>query len=559
MALPNLAGLSLGPPTGPMAVYGIPTYPGDEDDDRETNPSASKQRRGAAGQSLPGLVVYKPEEDNPKDPFTQQPFIPGQWVYKTPTNVPGQPHYNTPTNYDPWMLEQYWAHQEPTWRPWPEDGPLQKYVKDPLGALIPYAEYEALAQWVNDPNNKKPESPPASPFNAAQYVHQPPMVQPPQPPVDPMEGMLAAEPDLHPSTWRNLRYQPFQELVLVLTGRQDLQEFRMGNLLANWLSTLRSYYNWQGHLPAGQFSDLRWSSGFKNGEFDIGWTIDHLIPSAGAERTAPGMVNEGHLVRSNHIVVTFRPWDLPAAYFADFGEVRNAMIGALRDGLNPTRAVRNEELANLIPAISHTEFYVSVNVMPSNAGGNQYSVRMEISPRLLAAFMGLGGIGRANVDYPTTAELVANHYGVPTGERSFVPYPPDWATGEPDPRVGPGALRASEATWNSIVTRITSMLHNFMIRMSAHQYASDGDPASTRTLFLASPVTRAIVRGHERNLLPTYPEAALAQFLSTVHAAETWYETTPGPRGSGLVRHIRAKELSVPFWVAEDIARVPSQ
>jgi len=528
-----------------MAVYGIPTYPGDEDDDRAPNTRARKQRRGKAGQSLPGLVVYKPEEGHPIDPITQQPFAPGQTVYKTPEDG---------INYDPYALYMLWSMNR-------AEG------KETLDAtnnkVLPESEFQGLSEWVEA--HPKPMSSPITPIDWTKVsVFQNPRnadgtehVPPPQPDVDPMEGMLAAGDNLDPSTWRNLHYQPFQDLVLVLSGRRDDGEFRMGNILANWLSTLRSY-SIRGDLPAGQFSDLRWSSGFKNGEFEIDWTIEQLIPSAGAERTAPGMVNEGNIVRRNEIVVTFRPWDLP---IADSGEVRKAMIGALRDGLNPRSAVSDGELARLIPAIDHNEFNVIVNAMPSNGGGIQYSVRMEIAPRLLAVFTGLiGNIGVANVDYPTTAELVANHYGVPTGEWSFVPYPPDWAMGEPDPRVGPGALRASEATWNRIVTRITSMLHNFMIRTSAHQYASDGDPARTRTLFLASPVHHAIVRGHERNLLPKYPEAAMAEFLSSgVNAANTWYETAPGPRGSGLTRHIRAKELTVPFWVAEDIARVPSQ
>ena len=549
MSLPSLAGLSLGPPTGPMAQYGkqILEPPSQE--------SGGKRQRGDGGLAVQVFQWVPEEGDNPICPITRQPFVPGQWVYKTPAN-PANPEAK-PTNYDPYALDQYWAHQTP----------VMGFLHDTLRNPIPVEEWNnpvnGLAAWVQA--HPKPESPAESPFEAAQYVHKPPknddgtdFVQRPQPDVDPMEGMLAAEPALDPSTWRNLSYEQFQDLVRVLTGRRDDGEFRMGNLLVNWLSTLRSYYNWQEHLPAGEFSDLRWSSGFKNGEFEIDWNIEQLIPSAGAERTAPGMVNEGHLVQRNHIVVTFRPWDLPTAYFADFGEVRNAMIGALRDGLNPHRAVSDGELARLIPAIHTSEFNVIVNVVPYNAGGNQYSVRMEISPRLLAAFR-LGRIGLANVDYPTTAELVANHYGVPTGERCFVPYPPDWTMGEPDPSVGPGALRASEKTWNSIVTRITSMLHNFMIRTSAHQYARDGDPARTRTLFLASPVQRAIVRGHERNLLPKYPEAALADYLATVNAADTWYEMEPGPRGSDMVRHIHAKELTVPFWIAEDTARVPSQ
>ena len=179
--LPNLAGLSLGPPTGPMARYGKEVF---------EPPAQGKRQKGEGGLTVI-VSRWEPEEGNPKDPFTQKHFIPGQWVYKTPTDVPGEPRYKTPTNYDPWMLEQYWAHQEPIWRPWPVQGPLRRYVKDPLGAMIPYEEYEALAKWVNDPNNKKPASPEDdSPFNPADYVHKPPMVQPPQPPVDVMEGML---------------------------------------------------------------------------------------------------------------------------------------------------------------------------------------------------------------------------------------------------------------------------------------------------------------------------------------------------------------------------------
>ena len=75
--LPSLAGLSLGPPTGPMARYGKEVF---------EPPSDGKRQRGEGGLTV-NISRWEPEDGSPKDPFTQQPFIPGQWVYKTPTEA----------------------------------------------------------------------------------------------------------------------------------------------------------------------------------------------------------------------------------------------------------------------------------------------------------------------------------------------------------------------------------------------------------------------------------------------------------------------------------------
>lgn len=179
--LPGLRALSLGPPTGPMAQYGKQIL---EAPSQETG---GKRRKGNRGLAV-DVFRWVPEEgDNPICPITQEPFVPGQWVYKTPPNPPANP-----TNYDPYALDQFWAHQTP----------VMGFLKDIYRNPIPIAEWNdpinGLAAWVQA--HPKPESPAASPFDAAQYVHKPPknddgtdFVQREQPPPNDLDGLIFAE------------------------------------------------------------------------------------------------------------------------------------------------------------------------------------------------------------------------------------------------------------------------------------------------------------------------------------------------------------------------------
>ena len=181
MSLPSLGGLSLGPPTGPMAQYGkqILEPPSQE--------SGGKRQRGDGGLAVQVFQWVPEEGDNPICPITQQPFVPGQWVYKTPANPPAKP-----TNYDPYALDQYWAHQTP----------VAGFLHDTLRKPIPIAEWldpnTGLHAWVQA--HPKPASPPATPVDLAQYVHKPPknddgtdFVQRPQPPPNDLDGMIFDE------------------------------------------------------------------------------------------------------------------------------------------------------------------------------------------------------------------------------------------------------------------------------------------------------------------------------------------------------------------------------
>ena len=196
---PSLAGLRLGPPTGPMAIAGIPTYPGDEDDDRETNPNREQTAPRRGRPSLPGLVVYKPEEGNPVDPITQEPFTPGQMVYKTPEDG---------VNYDPHALYTLWSMNRAEGKA-TVDGTTKK--------VLPESEFDGLSEWVQ----KECKAPVAAAVaNQADQVFKNPIVsgkkfvQREQPPVDPMEGMVPAErARLNPREWRHLNYADIDDLI----------------------------------------------------------------------------------------------------------------------------------------------------------------------------------------------------------------------------------------------------------------------------------------------------------------------------------------------------------
>ena len=529
MPLPSLAGLSLGPPTGPMAQFGVEVL---------EPPSDGKRQKSDSGLTV-NVVRWDASQEREKSCIlSHHEFVPGEWVYKTPDGHP----------YDPWFLHRMWLKQEeeaPN-RPWFWN--LYTNKND-----IPRYEYELLAEWVSQPGNDestRPESPPTSPLDLAKLVHKPPVVNGKefeQPPQDDAPNEVSLDGD----TWSNLSQDQFQDLVLLLSSQVNIGEFRMGNILAHWMSTLRSYYN--ARLPRGAFDHLRWTAGFKDGEFDINWTIIQPKPPAGAERAATRLQDNGYRVESNMIDILFQPWRLPRD---DPEYMRKVLINALRDGLSPRRMLDPAQpalLRQITPSDLSVDFDISMRGVETGA---VTFVNIHISPRLLAAFMN-GDVTRNGVVYPTTEWLVANHFGVPSGERGHVAYPPDWTTGDGDPRIGPNALRASEQTWNGIVARITSMLYNAMIRTGPHQYSTTDDPFDTRTLFLASAVENVIEQGHESTRLPTHPEVALAGFLSNVDAADTdVYTRARILERDGMVDHVGRKKVSVPFWFAVDTARM---
>ena len=175
--LPSLAGLRLGPPTGPMAQYGKQIL---EPPSQETD--GGKRRKGDDGLAVQVFRWVAEDGDNPICPITQLPFVPGQWVYKTPAEPPANP-----INYDPYALDQYWASQTP----------VMGFLHDTNRNLIPISEWndpvDGLAVWVN--NHPKVASPDLSPIRPDQVFHNPivngaEFTQKEQPPVDEMEGML---------------------------------------------------------------------------------------------------------------------------------------------------------------------------------------------------------------------------------------------------------------------------------------------------------------------------------------------------------------------------------
>ena len=548
MSLPSLAGLSLGPPTGPMAQFGKEVL-----EPPSSDGPVSKRTRGNDGLTVNIVKWDASNEEEQVCPISLRKFVPGEWVYKLP------PPFN-PTPFDPWTIHRAWMEEDGS-------GDDDHRFTNPLTAeknAIPRSEFEALSQWINEHEEReRPASPEASPMDMAKLVFQNPRspggtehVQPPQPPVDPMEGMLPVErmysidesidPRVPNVRYReNLSYEEFQGIVRRMSnGNRPARVRSIGNMLGTWLRTLRSNYYGGRRDREVDFSYLRWSPGVEGGEFNLSWSIERETVLPGTRRTAPGMANQGPLVLSNQIEVIFTPWNMSSF---NSEEARKVMIGALRDGLNPRSAVSDEELEPLIGSIDTSDFDVLVR------NGPPPSVHMVISPRLLAAFR-LERIGGNVVTYPTTPELVENHYGVPAGQRSPTPYPPDWTYAMSNPLVDASALQGSKETWNSIVTSITSMLYNFKIRTSAHQYPSDGEPARSRTLLLASPVVHETVEDGPRNALSPSPESALAEFVSAIEFVDNLEEWESD---GNTQREIYTKEVNVPFWLAEDTERVP--
>ena len=522
MSLPSLAGLRLGPPTGPMAVYGIPTYPGDEDDDRETNPSASKQRRGADGQSLPGLVVYKPEEGNPVDPITQEPFTPGQMVYKTPEDG---------VNYDPHALYILWSMNRAEGRA-TVDGTTNK--------VLPESEFDGLSEWVQ--KNAKPPSPQPSPIRPDQVFKNPivdgkEFVQREQPPVDPMEGMVPAErARLNPREWRHLNYADIDDLVRVLRQSSVIDYFRIATILRSWLDALQWYY--ENQLLQGSFSDLRWSSGSARGKVDISWIITHNLLPGSAEG----------VVERNYIHVRWSPW---TQVVDDNSEFRAEMLGALLDGLNPKNS-SGPVSDTLLSVISAQDF--SCMIGPLGRSSDEFQATVKISPRLLAAFI-CDKVLADGGEYPTNEWLAQNHYGFQPGEQCAVPYSPDWSEGENVQQYSSATLQHARENWTKMVARILSMLYNFEIRTSAHEYATGDD--RTQTLRLVAPVQYVDGSGYSMGRLAPSPETALAEYLSIVNAEHDWDDVMTYEEGGQRTIKYYFRELSVPFWLSEDVARVP--
>lgn len=155
MALPSLAGLSLGPPTGPIARYGneVLESPSPEE-------SGGKRAKGPEGLTVKIVKYDTTDEKDAVCPISRHTFVPGEWVYKTPDG-----HV-----YDPWSVLKLWREQE-----------VEEEGRDSFWNLytnrndIPRAEYVALSIWeVDHKESERPDSPEDSPFDITKYRHKPP-------------------------------------------------------------------------------------------------------------------------------------------------------------------------------------------------------------------------------------------------------------------------------------------------------------------------------------------------------------------------------------------------
>ena len=164
MALPSLAGLSLGPPTGPIARYGkeVIESPSPEE-------SGGKRAKGPEGLTVKIVKYDTTDERDAVCPISRRTFVPGEWVYKTPDG-----HV-----YDPWSVLKLWREQE-----------VEEEGRDRFWNLytnkndISRAEYVALSIWeVDHKESERPDSPEDSSFDIAKYLHKPPAGarQPPVP------------------------------------------------------------------------------------------------------------------------------------------------------------------------------------------------------------------------------------------------------------------------------------------------------------------------------------------------------------------------------------------
>ena len=553
--LPSLTGLSLGPPTGPMARYGKEVF---------EPPSQGKRQRGASGLTV-NISRWEPEEGNPKDLFTRQPFIPGQWVYKTPTDVPGQPHYETPTNYDPWMLEQYWAHQTPTWLSGPPGAPMQKYVKDPLGAVIPYAEYEALAQWVNDPNNKKPESPPSTPFDPADYVHKPPAgarEPPPQSPVAPAaprtEGALDRPRHIH--DWQILSLGLVEALV------------RRRSFLTQWAQRLSDYILRRrslGELPNNV--EPSFSAGFVQGKITVDWYISH--ETGGVARTPRPIrtrgttgadAEAGFRVEKNYLEVSCAVSPNFVGHLTLLGvqgtdsRLRKQVLRAF------VNVGSDSELNELARTISIADFEVylgreggAIYIRPGEPGRRPFEdtdrleMTLKVSPRLLAAIEKGRVLPGQEINFPTNAELVADHYGAQEGHYALKAYPAFYsrAPGMSDsPEETQDDINDSKARWKSIIAWFVRGLYKAIV--DARDHTAPRTRGTTRYLAAPPPLLADdLVRFYSSPDAYTLPTARLADFVVDGNYAQ--WENGYGPVGAEDSEY--HQWVDVPFWFAEAI------
>ena len=155
MPLPSLAGLRLGPPTGPIARYGneVLESPSPEE-------SGGKRAKGPDGLTVKIVKYDTTDEKDAFCPISHHTFVPGEWVYKTPDG----------RVYDPWSVLKLWNQQEAEQKFRASFWNLYTNRND-----IPRSEYEKLSYWEEDHKESgRAKSPEDSPFDITKYRHKPP-------------------------------------------------------------------------------------------------------------------------------------------------------------------------------------------------------------------------------------------------------------------------------------------------------------------------------------------------------------------------------------------------
>ena len=548
--LPSLAGLRLGPPTGPMAQYGKQIL---EPPSQETD--GGKRRKGDDGLAVQVFRWVPGEEDNPICPITRLPFVPGQWVYKTPATPPANP-----INYDPYALNKYWASQTP----------VMGCLRDTNRNLIPISEWNdpvhGLAVWVN--NNPKAASPDLSPVRSDQVFRNPTVngrefTQRAQPPVDPMEGMLVdtmVGDGSRLQQYQNLHAGQFSALCLRMMGDDPFHDMnfllRWGVRIGNFLSSQRTL----GLL--GRDTEDRYSAGFVTGSFEFRWKIGNYTDFP--RRFHPKAITEnkesGYQVTENNIALMFEVHPDFVGWYAELGEqfpqteLRLKLLSAFLSESSPEgrQLTILEDLAKRLEG----DFRVyllreggEINIPEGQTNrraftdSDELSLLIEISTELFMAMqtdhLKVDSDGQFSYTVPTNEEMQEAHYGTKKEHYNFQPYPAYWSVAlGGSSSISQEGINASNQTLKSSIA--------FVLRCLCKAVAGP------RNLYLAAPISTgipAVVKEYYSSL--TRPTQELANFVVDRNFA-TWesHRDMVGNRA----RQERSMSIAVPFWFAEAVS-----
>ena len=554
--LPSLAGLRLGPPTGPMARFGEVLEPPSPEAD------GGKRAKGNDGLTV-SIVKWDPEsEQEDHCPISLHKFALGEPVYKLP-----EP--NKPTPYDPWTIHKMWMQ---------EDGSNDEdhLFYNPLTRAhdIPHREYAALSEWVNNHDeSERIASPEPSPIRPDQVFHNPivdgvEFVQRQQPPVDLMEGMLAETMVGDGSRLRqfqNLGAGEFSALCLRMMGGDPLNDMnfllRWAVRIGNFLSSRRT----RGLLPRD--TEDRYSAGFVTGNFEFRWDIGNYFDFP--RRSRPNAITEneetGYQVTWNNISIMFQVHPDFVGRHAALGEqfpqseLSLKFLSAFLSESAPEgrQLIIRHDLAERLER-DFTVYLLreggDIDIPEGQTNrraftdSDELSISIEISTELFMAMqtdhLKVDDDGRFSYTVPTSREMEEAHYGTQKEHHNFQPFPAFWSL-DPGDRSSRSQedINASKQTLKSSIAFVLRCLFKAV--------------AGPRNLYLAAPIRTGIptvVEEYYSSL--TRPTQELANFVvdrTQGLANFASWETHRGMVGE-RARQERSMEITVPFWFAEAVS-----